>query len=125
MGPGPKLAFDLEGLDRAAGGNRAAPPVLLPCCNSALRIPPARSPQQQTVGQLLTHVRQLCDRLEAQAEVSYVQADGTKVRRVDGDFATTLAQLPLLPPLPALVLPPKVAAAPTGAWLCLLLPPKR
>lgn len=31
------------------------------------------------MGQLLAHVRQLCDRLEAQAEVSYMQADGTKV----------------------------------------------
>ena len=59
--------------------SRAALPTLLPCCNSALWLPPARSPQQQTVGQLLAHVRQLCDRLEAQAEVSYVQADGTKV----------------------------------------------
>lgn len=32
------------------------------------------------MGQLLAHVRTLCDRLEAQAEVSYMQADGTKAR---------------------------------------------
>ncbi len=54
------------------------------CCTSLLYDPSPGGPfalyvQQQTVGQLLAHVRQLCDRLEAQAEVSYVQADGTKV----------------------------------------------